>query len=80
MLLFKAMYLVKEAVVPTGCFPWLGLRTSSSNTGGWEREGAMEKTVILETSRTEQSLIGVESLGTREGSNVRTEGGRGSVD
>ena len=51
MLLLKAMYLVKEAVFPTRCFPWLGLRTS--NTGGREREGAMEKTVILETSRTE---------------------------
>ena len=65
------MYLVKEAVVPTRCFSWL--RLGARNTGSREGKGAMKKTVILETSRTEQSLVGVESLGTGERSYVRTE-------
>lgn len=62
---------MKEAVFPTRCFSWLRLR--ASNTGSGEREGPMEKTVILETSRTKQSLVGVESLGTRKRSYIRTE-------
>jgi hypothetical protein len=51
MLLKLRIYLVKEAVVSAWCFSWLGL--GASNTGSREREGAMEKTVVLETSRTE---------------------------
>ena len=69
-MLATCMYLMKEAAVPTRSLPGLGLRTS--NTSGREREGSMEKTVVLETPRTKQSLIGVESLGTRERGNVRT--------
>ena len=38
------------------------------------RRGTMEKTVILETTRTEESLVGMEGLGTREGSDVGTRG------
>ena len=67
------MHLVKEAAVTTRCLPGQGLWTS--NTSGREGERTVKKTVILETSRTEESLIGMESLGTREGSNVWTEGG-----
>lgn len=49
----------------------MGLR--ASNTSSREGEGAMEKTVILETSRTKESLVRVESLGTRKRGNIRTE-------
>ena len=62
---------MKEAVVPTRRFSWL--RLGARNTGSREGKGAMKKTVILETSRTEQSLVGVEGLGTGERSYVRTE-------
>ena len=60
---------MKEAVVTTRRL--LGLRLSANHAIGGEREArAMEKAVVLETTTTEQRLIGMESFGTRERSNV----------
>ena len=65
------MYLVEEAVVTAGSLPGLGL--GASNTGSGEGERAVKETVVLETSTAEESMVGVESLSTGEGSNVWTE-------
>ena len=62
--------LVQEAAVATRCLSGLRLGTGYSSDG--ERKGAVEKTVVLETSLTEESLIRMESMDPREWSYVWT--------